>query len=121
MDLDTLKGKTVLLYGADGNAFCLGIDGKRRVFEAMEDDEDGYRSMLSDVRELDGAEAARLVFSRRALAKVRVETGESRGGWVFDGWMFVDVDDGHRWLVVGTDNADDYYPSFTFTFEPKAA
>lgn len=28
-------------------------------------------------------------------------------------------DDGHVWLRIGTDNTDDYYPSFVFFYQPR--
>jgi len=106
-----LVGKRVGLYGVDNNVLCVSYRGERRAFEAVEDESDGYRSMMSELREvpLKGH-----VFFRKAVAQVTVSALDGS----FEGYAFVDADR-HEWLRVGTDNEDDYYPSFTVRWTPK--
>lgn len=113
--MNKLVGKEFSFYGVCNNEFKLG----RTVYEALEDEDDGYRSCLKDVHEVSGSKG---IFFKRPLARVRVEETDTRTsdyGQSFDGWRLVDVEDGHVWLVVGTDNFDDYYPCFTFDYHPK--
>lgn len=110
MLLDKLIGKELPFYGVDGNAFKLG----KTVYEAIEDPSDGYRSYLDSVVKKD---PSGLNFFRRSIATVRVKPVDFDRG--LRGYIFVDVDDGHEWLHVGTDHNDDYYPSFTFSYWPK--
>jgi hypothetical protein len=108
MDFKELVGKVLGFYGVDGNAFKTG----RYVFEAVEDENDGYRSMMRGVAEV--KDPSGLIFFKRRVATVRVEEDSE-----FDGFRLVDVADGHTWLRLGTDHADDYYPMFRFDYEPK--
>ena len=97
-------------YGVDNNAFCIGINGKRVAFEALEDEDDGYRSYLGNiVVSMEGQ-----VFFRQPVAQVMLEEDRS-----IDGWRLRDVADDHVWLEVGTDATDSYYPSFVFRYSPK--
>lgn len=97
-------------YGVDCNAFCIGINGKKIAFEAIEDPDDGYRSSLGNVVvSLEGK-----VFFSRPIARVSFE--ELAGV----GWQLRDVTDDHVWLQFGTDSNDTYYPTFVFTYEAKA-
>lgn len=119
MNFHDLVGQTVGFCGVDNNAFCVVTpDGQRLAFEAIEDESDGYRSMLEEVKSipLDG-----LIFFSLPIADLTVESlddvpvPEHYG--VFSGYQFVDAA-GHRWLLVGTSNNDDYYPSFTVDYDP---
>lgn len=109
-ELENLVGSEANFYGVDNNCFKLG----RQVFEAVEDESDGYRSYLGsiEVRDPKG-----LTFFGRPVAKVRIEKVDD--GSSFDGYQLVDVRDGHVWLRVGTDHADYYYPCFTFQYEVR--
>jgi hypothetical protein len=112
MNITDLVGKRVNLYGVDNNVFCVSYRGTRYAFEAVEDEDDGYRSMMSELRTvpLKGH-----VFFRTPVARVTV----SKLDGSFDGYVFKDAD-GHEWLLVGTDSSDDYYPCFTVRWTPKA-
>ena len=110
MLLDKLVDKTFPFYGVDGNTFKLG----KNVYEAIEDPSDGYRSYLDSVVKKD---PSGLNFFKRPIATVRVKRVETDRG--LDGYIFIDVADGHEWLHIGTDHNDDYYPSFTFWYRPK--
>lgn len=95
-------------YGVDNNRFKLGA----RLFEAIEDPDDGYRSYLGSVERVDGAG----IFFPQPLARVKV--AEFDDG-TESGYSFTDKG-GHVWLVFGTNNEDDYYPYFIFRYQPKA-
>ena len=111
---EQMVGKRVDLYGVDSNVFCVAYRGTRRAFEAVEDESDGYRSMLEELREvpLKGH-----VFPRQPVARVEVSKAEGS----FDGFVFTEAKTGHVWLRVGTDNADDYYPCFMVEWAPPGA
>lgn len=58
-----LKGS---FYGVDGYRFKIG----RNVFEAVEDESDGYRSCMAEVKA--GEQNPKDIFFKRAIAKVVV-------------------------------------------------
>lgn len=100
-------------YGVDGNTFCLGKGDTKIALEAIEDENDGYRSYFGcfSVSSLDK------IFFGVPLARVRArETMTGSGYDKFEGWELVDVKSDHVWLRVGTNNTDDYYPFFTFDY-----
>ena len=117
-------------YGVDGNCFCIGNGSSRMVLEAMEDPSDGYRSYFGCFRVADVDK----IFFRSPVARVKlVDGGLARRCHYYDeptkedihnmrrdfvGWSFVDVSNDHTWLTVGTDFSDDYYPCFTFRYDP---
>lgn len=103
-------GMKYKFYGVDHNCFKIG----KRVYEAVEDESDGYRSYLGSVEVVD-SKSKKLIFFRTAVDEVTVQKVDT--GY-FDGYHFV-AEDGHIWLRVGTDNADDYYPMFTFDYQPR--
>jgi hypothetical protein len=111
------ENRVYAFYGVDGN--CFKLDDK--VFEAIEDESDGYRSLLKTIERRD---AAGLIFQPFALDDVQVRAVERHaeyGKWdtkSFDGYQFV-AKDGHVWLEVGTDEYDDYYPGFAFRYTPR--
>ena len=112
MTLDDLVGKTVSFYGVDNLYFKLG----RTIFKAVEDEEDGYRSSLGSI-EVENNETVSLIFFKTPIARVLIEKEDG----VFEGFNLRDVKDtSHIWLRVGTDDTDDYYPSFVFDYTPKA-
>ena len=88
------------LEGFECNRFRL--DG--RVFEAVEDEDDGYRSSLDHVIELPATELGCNV-QPSLVVECRLVEGS------FHGLEFTQGE----WLVlrVGTEDADDYYPCFT--------
>ena len=107
--MDDLQGKKFGFYGVDNNCFKLG----RKVYEAIENEDDGYRSFLESVEVV----ADEGIFFDRPLGYVEVKCSGPRN--YFDGYLLVDVKDGHVWLRVGTDKCDDYYPYFVFDYQPK--
>ncbi len=108
---ELLKAGPVSFYGIDNNTFRVKADGRLLTFEAKEDENDGYRSMMREVALV----ANEGVFSRLPLC--RVTAREASGADAFDGYELVDSR-GHVWLTLGTSNSDDYYPSFTFNYTP---
>jgi hypothetical protein len=108
MEFKELIGKELDFYGVDFNEFKLGDT----VYEALEDEGDGWRSYLGsiEVKDSDG------IFFKHPLAKVVVEDDDD--GYLL-GYQLRDKEDGHIWLSFGTANYDDWYPYFTFQYNPK--
>lgn len=108
------NGERYAFYGADGTVFKLNDT----VLQAIEDENDGYRSYLETVATYpDG-----FIFFRDKLADVLViRIGDENMGDMeaFDGYALVDAKDEHVWLLIGTEHTDDYYPSFVFQYFPK--
>ena len=100
-------------YGVDNNSFKLD----NCVFEAVEDENDGYRSCMDEVRMKDDTNG--LIFFQTPLARVRVEDRTDGVHGTFNGYDLVDVNDGFVWLTFGTDNCDDYYPTFIFIISTR--
>jgi hypothetical protein len=121
----SLKENTpYLFYGVDNNYFKVAPkdSGLMEVYEVMEDEEDGYRSRMKDLREVPPQETFKLTFFREPIDTVRfvedvVATGDSPGTDCLD--HLVSTKDGHVWLEFGTKNVGDYYPSFWFHYEPR--
>lgn len=115
MHLSDFVGRRWRLRGIDGNRFALRAVGQDslRVFEAIEDKQDGYRSCLEGVRELSEDDRRDVIMFPREVAELSGRGGQGS----FRGVEFVDAD-GHPWLRVGTDNFHDYYPCFVFSYSP---
>lgn len=118
------SGEYLGFYGTNENCFKIG----RHVFEAIEDPNDGYRSCLQELKEIDRHErdSRHLHFFKNAVASVKVvevENGEYTTDWNYVSYNFYGhklVDSsGHVWLTFGTDSYDDYYPCFVFQYTPK--
>jgi hypothetical protein len=116
IDFDTLIGDTAKLHlcvDQSPNCFQLGSV----VFEVIEDENDGYRSMMDKVviKQTDARSSENTV-----LATVVIKNAISNGDWItdFKGYELVDVNTGHSWLRFGTNNTEDYYPSFRFDWTP---
>ena len=107
VDMKELVGQVFKFYGVGGlNEFKLGPT----VYEAMEDENDGYRSALEDVVVV---VAPTNHYPKERIALVRVEEADD-----VRGIRLVDVCTGHIWLTVGTDDYEDWYPCFVFRYEP---
>lgn len=109
-NFDSLVGKKHKFYGVDNNQFKLD----KVVYEAIEDESDGYRSYMDSVIAKD---VEKSIFFQRAISDVWL-VQEDDG--YFDGYKLIDVADGHIWLRFGTDKSEDYYPWFVFEYSPKA-
>lgn len=108
--IEDLYGKKVKFYGVWNECFKLGST----VFEAVEDEDDGYRSYLETIATRD--KTSDMVFATRYIAEVFVV--QDCNGY-HDGLRLIDADGGHTWLRVGTDDYDCYYPCFVFDYTPK--
>lgn len=107
------KRKRYRFYGAESN--CFKLDGT--VYHAVEDENDGYRSLLDTIQVAGEDVAPKPIFFRRSIATITIEEVDLAAGFV--GYVLKDVKDGHEWLEVGTDYTDDYYPMFVFRYNPK--
>lgn len=104
-----IGSKASLYYNNLSNQFQLGSV----IFEVIENEDDGYRSSMQEVRIL-STDAARK--DREYLGGVIIRDGDAGD---FRGYEIVDENTGHVWLRFGTDHHDDYYPCFSFNFTPK--
>ncbi len=111
-------GHPMPFHGVDNHQFKLG----KHVFEAVEDESDGYRSMMNEVKEV-GEVSTSIFFGSPVDDVVIREAAENQEGaemyGSFDGYELVGYD-GHVWLTFGTSNNDDYYPCFEFRYSPRA-
>lgn len=110
IDVQELVDRSFGFYGVSDNCFKIG----RKVYEVLENEDDGLRSSLDHVRVVDPDGRP---FFRRALARVTLKVDHERD---FEGWKLVG-DNGHTWLRFGTDFDDTYYPYFVFEYTPKRA
>lgn len=110
-DFDDVVGQEFDFFGVDNLHYKLGDT----VWLAVEDESDGYRSYLGSINKADHSD---LIFPDQPFARVTVEKYDTGSD---EGFRIVDLVDGHVWLRVGTDNTDDYYPSFVFEYTAKAA
>ncbi len=108
-DFSTTVGREFDFYGVDSNMFKLND----QVFEALEDEGDGYRSYLETIKVVTPHDG---IFFDQPITRVRCRKCTDED---FDGWVLLDATDDHQWLKVGTDNSDDYYPHFTFQYNVK--
>jgi hypothetical protein len=110
---DKTIGRWYDFYGVDNNRFKIGA----RVFEVLEDEDDGYRSYLGSIERTDGDG----IFFPHPLARVKItEFDEVTGEYHSPtrGYRLTDKS-GHVWLEFGTADYDDYYPCFVFRYRPK--
>ncbi len=114
MQFSDLLYHSFRFHGVDGNRFRLGLlddENKYLTLEAVEDPDDGYRSMMEEVRFVKTKDS---IFFKDSLGMVRLFKSSD-----IDGYDLVDVGDNHVWLTIGTDVSDDYYPCFIFRYNPK--
>lgn len=101
---------------SDGEGIAWEMDNK--VYMVFEDNNDGYRSEAGPLFVADGP-AYRLWspdYIHRDVVGRHVTKGDYSGH--ADILELIDVETGHVWLRVGTDNVDDYYPSFVAVWTP---
>lgn len=105
-------------FGVDAECFKLDND----VFKAVENEDDGYRSSMDYV---EPCSPEGKIFFKSPVDTVKIveapEKLDDRDYYKFEGWQLVSTADGHVWLTIGTDNAHDYYPCFTFRYTPRAS
>lgn len=117
-DLEMFSDSVMRFYGVDNNRFKL----EGFVFEAKEDESDGYRSFLGSIKINPEEQSDRLIFFSQPIASIEIkwyDSGKCPGMPDFKGYQFEDYEDGHVWLRIGTDNINDYYPCFHFEYLPK--
>lgn len=100
--------KTSKFYGVDNTFYKLDDT----VWEAIENPDDGYRSYLGSIEKVDDSTQ---IFFSEPLATVRIEEVDEAGG--FEGYRFIDIEDEHVWLEVGTSYHDAWYPYFVFNYQ----
>ena len=104
----------------DVNTISFVLDGT--VYTALEDPEDGYRSCLKEIR-IEGKEVVKNRFPRvRVMAEYISKPEENSYSTSCDILhMYLDKVGPANGTVlrVGTDNTDDYYPTFEAFFDPK--
>lgn len=98
--------KGSLYYNNTLNSFQLGSV----LFEVVEDENDGYRSMMQEVKVVTTSAP-----KTELLAEVMITSCTSD----VSGFMLVDTLDNHVWLEFGTNYQYDYYPYFVFSWTPK--
>ena len=114
MEFDNLIGQEFLFYGVDNHMFKINDT----IWEALEDPSDGYRSYLGSIE----VTTKNGIFFREPIAIVKLEkddTPQASYSIGCNGYKLIDVDYEHTWLVFGTDNTDDYYPTFYFNYTPR--
>jgi hypothetical protein len=95
-----------------GSVIRFVLDGKS--YTACEDDNDGYRSSMKEL--IEGGTVKNVFAPQRVLCSMRTE-GEY--GSKDETLVMRDMVTGEVVLEVGTDNTDDYYPSFVADFQPR--
>lgn len=105
MKFEDLIGKTGILCAVDDFKFRIG----NLTFEAVENEKDGYRSMLDEVK-ICSVNIHPLF--RENITIINVNEGS------FEGYALVN-ELGLNVLTVGTDHGDDYYPRFRFEYSPE--
>jgi hypothetical protein len=108
-----VNGEMLTFFGVCGNQFKLN----KKVFEAVENPDDGYRSHLGFIAVVD-TDSIFFKYPLGVVKVVKVENFNQEGFYNFEGYIIRDVFTRHIWLIVGTDNSDDYYPCFTFRYTP---
>jgi len=98
---EELVGRTGILCAVEDFKFRIGD----LTFEAIEDESDGYRSMLGSLE---------IVQNIRPQFREEVTISSSDNEL-----FFLTNTSGQVVLTVGTDRADDYYPTFIFNWQPR--
>jgi hypothetical protein len=119
--VDPSKNYGKLEYADDASAgIAFTLDGV--TYAAVEDPSDGYRSCLAHVAVLPADESMATQVSPHNVAGRHVTSRKSYGDnmEICDTVELVDAITGRIVLAFGTDNADDYYPSFVAEWHPEA-
>jgi hypothetical protein len=112
-----LVGSKGIYEGANEQELIFKFDDI--LWKAIEDELDGYRSMLDYVVYADN-DANRSFICHKNLANVVLESvDESEQNICFAGYVLKDIEDNHIWLRIGTAYVDEYYPYTIFQHIPK--
>ena len=98
----------------DANVLRFRLDGK--VYTAVEDPSDGYRSSMEKLFVSDDPEMRNVFAPVKVLARIS-DKGEYGG--TAEILQLIDVRNGKVILEAGTDNSDDCYPSFVASWKPE--
>lgn len=103
-------------FGRDCEGIAWAMDNK--VYMVFEASNDGYRSSAGPILVADGPayDFWDPEYLHRDIVGRHVTKGDYSGE--ADILELIDVATGHVWLRVGTDNVDDYYPSFVAVWTP---
>ena len=114
-DLDFLLNQPFELFLPEGDLSGCYFKLDERIFQVLEDEDDGYRSRMGMVLELN---TPLYGFSEKAVGTVVIKdasTSSPNSNYSeFDGYELNDIHTGYSWLRFGTDNCDDYYPNFIY-------
>ncbi|MCK9429220.1 MAG: hypothetical protein M0R17_04390 [Candidatus Omnitrophica bacterium] len=105
IDFENLIGLKTIFCGIDEFKFRIG----NLSLEAIEDEEDGYRSCLQELKVLD----KNLLILFRENVTICIHPNSN-----IDGIVLIN-DNQEIVLEIGTDNSDNYYPSFLFYYKPE--
>lgn len=97
-------------YGVDSGSFK--IDDF--IVIPLEDPDDGYRSYLGGC--VVSIQPEKFIYPALPLDRVQVLWVELG---VFAGYALTSTKNGHVWLYVGTDHADEWYPYTVFSYYPR--
>jgi hypothetical protein len=105
--VDMVELKAEGPYGDDASVCVFCLDGK--TYTAKEDPDDGYRSYLGEL--IEGGTVRNMFAPQRVLCSMTEGDDEIL--------VMRDLVTGKDVLSIGTDNAEDYYPSFVANFQPE--
>ncbi len=88
------------------------LDGK--VYTAIEDPSDGYRSNMKEIKE-SSINVKNIFEPVRVLARMKEDDEYGKN----DILQLIDLRNGKIVFEVGTDNYDDYYPCWVASFSPE--
>lgn len=114
---DTYVQKVELWSGGPDQDACMirfRLDGV--VYLASEDPDDGYRSSLDKLIVTPSSEVTNVFPPVRVVGRKKADDAD---GDKHDVLELIDEVTGEIVLEVGTENNDDYYPSFVGNFQPK--
>jgi len=92
-------------YGAVGNYFKLGSC----IFEAIRDEDDGYRSCLDYIPLTSSQSGTNFLSSPLDIVQITSD----------DNYVYLIAPDKHIWLTIGTDFSNSRYPYFVFAYNPR--
>ena len=103
-------------WGEKPNTFAFRLGDK--FFLAAENPEDGYRSSLDYIIEIDELPDSSEIINRPVKAYFINKRDNDSYYECCEILKIEDIETGHIWLEVGTDNTDDYYPWFVAKWWP---
>lgn len=102
------------VWDDDANTITFVLDG--RAYLVTESPDDGYRSFMRDIKEVADITIANTFAPVRVVGRYK---DKCTYGGAADILELIDAANGKTVLEVGTDNSDDYYPSYVANFTPE--